>query len=114
MSKQEKTLMGKTKAQLVEIITRKDDEEIRLKNRVQNLERENDVANKTISHLKKSLEDANRNIEQHQAGMDELTSQKVVAEEAAKKFEKERNAAYGWNWALATAIVIVTTLWILL
>ena len=114
MSNKETGLMKKTKAQLVEIILRKDDEEIRLKNAYEAAKKDAEEKDKTIKRLTNSMNEANRNVEQHQSAMDELTSQKVAAEEAAKKFEKERNAAYGWNWALATTIVIVTTLWILL
>lgn len=114
MSKKETGLMNKTKAQLVEIILRKDDEEIRLKNVYEAAKKDAEEKDKSIKRLTDSLNEANRNVENYKSGMDELTSQKVDAEEAAKKFEKERNAAYGWNWALATAIVIVTALWIIL
>ena len=121
MSNKENGLMKKTKAQLVEIILRKDDEEIHLKNAYEDAKKvmfsfQKDVEEKdeTIKRLTDSLNKANRNVEQHQAGMDEVTSQKVAAEEAAKKFEKERNSARGWNWVLATAVVIIAALWILL
>lgn len=110
MSNKETGLMKKTKKELVEIIIRKDDEEIRLKKEIESLR--NDVACKedTCKKLRKSLEDANRNTEQHQSGMDEITSQKVAAEEAAKKFEKERNVARGWNWFFATLVIIIAAL----
>lgn len=114
MSNKETGLMKKTKAQLVEIILRKDDEEIRLKNFYEAAKKDAEEKDRNIKHLTDSLNEANRNVEHYKSGMDELTSQKAEAYEVAKKFEKERNAAYGWNWALATTIVIVTTLWILL
>lgn len=114
MSNKENGLMKKTKAQLVEIILRKDDEEIRLKETIKNNEEVMAKQDDAITKMKKSLEDANLNTEQHQSVMDELTSDKVAAEEAAKKFEKERNTAYVWNWALATSVIIITALWILL
>lgn len=114
MSNKETGLMKKTKAQLVEIILRKDDEEIRLKETIKDNELVMTRQNDAITKMKKSLEDANRNTEQHQSVMDEVTSQKVAAEEAAKKFEKERNSARGWNWVLATTIAIIAALWTLL
>jgi len=114
MSNKETGLMKKTKAQLVEIILRKDDEEIRLKNAYEAAKKDAEEKDKTIKRLTDSLNKANANVQQHQAGMDELTSQKVAAEEAAKKFEKERNAARAWNWVLAIAVIIASILWILL
>ena len=114
MSNKETGLMKKTKAQLVEIILRKDDEEIRLKNAYEAAKKDAEEKDETIKRLNDSLNKANHNVEQHQSGMDEITSQKVAAEEAAKKFEKERNVARSWNWVLATAVVIIAALWILL
>lgn len=107
MSNKEKGLMSKTKAQLVDIIIRKDDEETRLKETMA-------FQDQAISKLKKSLEASNRNVEQHQSGMDELTSQKVAAEEAANNFKRQRNAARAWNWILAIAVITVSILWIIL
>lgn len=114
MSNNEKGLMSKTKKELVEIILRKDDEEIRLKETIKQNEESIAKQDDAISKMRKSLETANVNVQQHQKGMDEVTSQKVAAEEAAKKFEKERNSARNWNWVLATAVVIIAALWILL
>lgn len=114
MSNNETGLMKKTKKELVDIILRKDDEEIRLKNSYEAAKKDAEEKDSTIKRLTDSLNKANRNVEQHQSGMDELTSQKVAVEEAAKKFEKERNAARGWNWILAIAVVIISALWILL
>lgn len=114
MSNKETGLMKKTKAQLVEIILRKDDEETRLKNQIEDNKRVIAMQDEANTKMRKSLETANRNVEQYQSGIDEVISQKVAAEEAAKKFEEERNAARGWNWVLATAIVIIAALWILL
>lgn len=113
MSNKEKGLMAKTKKELVEIILRKDDEEIRLRETIKNNEESIAKQDDAISKMRKSLEDANRNTEQHQSSIDELTSDKVVAEQAAKKFEKERNTARGWNWVLAIAVIIIAALWII-
>lgn len=107
-------LMKKTKAQLVEIILRKDDEELCLKKQIKENEKVIDMKDKAITEMKKSLEIANLNVEQHQEGMDELTSQKVAAEETAKKFEEERNNARGWNYILSALVVIMVTLLITL
>lgn len=114
MSNNETGLMKKTKKELIDIILRKDDEEKRLKNAYEAAKKDAEGKDEIIKRLTDSLNKANRNVEQHQSGMDELTSQKVAAEEAAKKFEKERNVARGWNWVLATAVVIIAALWILL
>lgn len=114
MSNNETGLMKKTKKELVDIILRKDDEEKRLKEQIEENKRVMAMQDEAITKMRKSLETANHNVEQHQKGMDEITSQKVAAEEAAKKFEKERNAARGWSWVLATAVVIISALWILL
>lgn len=114
MSNNETALLRKTKAQLVEIILRKDDEEIRLKNSYEAAKEDAKKSEENVKRLTDSLNKANHNVEQHQSVMDELTSQKVAAEEAAKKFEKERNTARAWNWVLATAVVIIAALWILL
>lgn len=114
MSNNESGLMKKTKKELVDIILRKDDEEKRLRETIKSNEEVIAKQDEAITKMKNSLETANRNVLQHQAGMDELTSQKVAAEEAAKKFKKESNASRGWNWVLATAIVIIAALWILL
>lgn len=114
MSNKETGLMKKTKAQLVEIILRKDDEEIRLKNSYEAAKKDAEEKDRNIKHLTDSLDKANHNVEQHQAGMDEVISQKAAAYDAAKKFEKERNTARAWNWVLGTAVVIIVALWILL
>ena len=113
MSNKEKGLMSKTKKELVEIILRKDDEEIRLKN-LYEAAKEAAIRNEeTSKRLMDSLNKANANVQQHQAGMDELTSQKVAAEEATKKFKKERNTARSWNWILSIAVVIIAALWVI-
>ena len=114
MSNNETGLLRKTKAQLVEIILRKDDEEVRLKKQIEENKKVMAMQDEAITKMRKSLETANRNVEQHQSGIDEVTSQKVAAEEAAKKFKKERNTARAWNWVLAIAVIIVSILWILL
>lgn len=107
-------LMKKTKAQLVEIILRKDDEEARLRKSLESANKDIEGSSNRIKLLTMDLNKANANVQQHQAGMDELTSQKVAAEEVAEKFRKERNAARGWNWVLAIAVITVSLLWILL
>lgn len=114
MSNNETGLMKKTKKELVDIILRKDDEEKRLRETIKSNEEVMAKQDEAITKMKNSLETANRNVLQHQAGMDELTSQKVDAEEAAKKFKKERNAARAWNWVLAIAVITISILWILL
>lgn len=114
MSNKETGLMRKTKKELVDIILRKDDEEIRLKNQIEENKKVMAMQDEAITKTRKSLETANRNVEQHQKGMDEITSQKFAADEAARKFKKERNSARGWNWVLGIAIVIIAALWILL
>lgn len=114
MSNKETGLMNKTKAQLVEIILRKNDAETSLKHAYEAAKKDAEEKDETIKRLTDSLNKANCNVEQHQSGMDEVTSQKVAAEEAARKFEKERNAARGWNWILAIITVIITALLILL
>lgn len=113
MSNKENGLMKKTKAQLVEIILRKDDEEIRLKNAYEAAKKDAEEKDETIKRLTDSLNKANRNVEQHQAGMDEVTSQKVDAEEAAKKFENERDSARNWNYVLGIAVIIIAACWII-
>lgn len=114
MSNNENGLMKKTKKELVEIILRKDDEEKRLRETIKQNEESIAKQDDVISKMRKSLETANANVQQHQAGMDELTSQKVAAEENAKKFKKERNTARSWNYVLAATVIIITVLWILL
>ena len=114
MSNKETGLMKQTKAQLVDIIMRKDDEEARLKKDIESLKNDVLVKEDTCKKLRNSLEKANHETEQHQAAMDDLTTEKVEFANAAKTFEKERNNARTWNWVLATVIVIISALWILL
>lgn len=113
MSNKEKGLMAKTKKELVEIILRKDDEEIRLRNSYEAAKEDAKKSEDDVKHLTDSLNKANANVQQHQLCIDELTSDKVAAEEAAKKFEKERNTARSWNRVLAIAVVIIAALWII-
>lgn len=68
----------------------------------------------TNERLSKDLVESNRQNEQYEHIIDDLTSDKVAAEEAAKTFRKERNNARTFGWVLATAIVIMAALWILL
>jgi chromosome segregation ATPase len=63
--------------------------------------------------IRKSLEEANKNVVQHQASIDELTSQKVEAEEAAKCFKDERDSARNWNYVLGIAVIIIAACWII-
>lgn len=113
MANKEKGLMTKTKKELVEIILRKDDEEIRLRNSYEVAKENAKKSEDDVKHLTDSLNKANANVQQHRIAMDELTSDKVAAEEAAKKFKKERNTARNWNWVLAIAVVIIAALCII-
>ena len=114
MSNKENSLIQKKKAQLVEIILRKDDEEIRLKKACEAAKKEVEEKNNTIKNLTDCLNDANAKVLEHQSVMDELVSQKVDAELIAKKFKKECNIARGLNCVLATAILIIIVLCIFL
>lgn len=114
MSNKETGLMKKTKKELVDIIIRKDDEEIRLKEQIEENKNVMAMQDDAITKIRKSLENANRNVEQHQKGMDEITSQLTAAAEAARKFREKRDSARSWNWVLGIAVVIITALWILL
>lgn len=113
MSTNETGLMKKTKAQLVEIILRKDDEEIRLKNAYEAAKEEVKKSEENAKRLTNDLNKANANVQQHQSGMDELTSQKVAAEDAARKFEQERNTHRNWNYVLGIAIILIVAAWII-
>lgn len=114
MSNKENGLMKKTKKELVDIILRKDDEEIRLKNSYEAAKQDAKKSEENVKRLTDSLNKANINVQQHQSAMDELTVDKFAAEEATAKLEKERNSARSWNWVLAAAVVIIAALWILL
>lgn len=63
--------------------------------------------------VRKSLEKANKNVVQHQAAIDELTSQKVEAENAAKCFKNERDSARNWNYVLGIAVIVIIACWII-
>lgn len=63
--------------------------------------------------VRKSLEKANKNVVQHQAAIDELTSQKVEAENAAKCFKNERDSVRNWNYVLGIAVIIFAACWII-
>lgn len=63
--------------------------------------------------IQKSLEEANKNVVQHQSSIDELTSQKVEAENAAKCFKNERDSARNWNYVLGIVVVIIAACWII-
>lgn len=64
-------------------------------------------------NIRKSLEEANKNVVQHQAAIDELTFQKAEAEEAAKCFKNERDSARNWNYVLGIAVIIFVACWII-
>lgn len=110
MSNTETGLMKKTKKELIEIILRKDDEEIRLKEQIEENKKVMALQDEAATKMIKSLETANHNLQQHQSGMDELTSQKVAAEETVKKVKRELNSARIWNCVLAIAVVIAAIL----
>lgn len=57
--------------------------------------------------VRKSLEEANKNVVQHQAAIDELTSQKVEAENAAKCFKNERDSARNGNYVLGIVVIVI-------
>lgn len=114
MSNTTKGLMTKKKAELIDIILRKDDEEARLRKANEAAKKDAEEKDKTIKRLNDSLTEANRNVEQHQAGMDEITSQKVALKESLEYFKKQYNTARNWNLVLGTSIVIIAALWILL
>ena len=57
--------------------------------------------------VRKSLEEANKNVVQHQAAIDELTSQKAEAENAAKCFKNERDSARNRNYVLGIAVIVI-------
>ena len=120
-------LMKKTKKELVEIIIRNDDvrEELNnqidvYKDRAEKMQEEYNLAKQQskdaidkVLKLQKSLEEANKNVVQHQAAIDELTSQKVEAENAAKCFKNERDSARNWNYVLGIAAIIFAACWII-
>ena len=113
MSNNETGLMKKTKKELVEIILRKDDEENRLRGINKDLEEKLKISEEQRKSLTKSVETANHNTEQHQNVIDDLTSEKVAAEESVKYFKKQCNNARSWNWILSIAVVIIAALWVI-
>lgn len=113
MSNNETGLMKKTKKELVDIILRKDDEEKRLRETIKQNEESIAYRDDVISKTRKSLEEANKNVVQHQAAIDELTSQKAEAENAAKCFKNERDSARNWNYVLGIAVIIIAACWII-
>ena len=108
MSNNETGLMKKTKKELVEIILRKDDEEIRLKSSYEAAKEDAKKSEESVKLLTDNLNKANANVQQHQRGMDELTSQKVEAENAAKHLRNQRNTARTIAWILVVATVVLT------
>lgn len=61
---------------------------------------------KTINRLSSNLEEANRQLEQYKDTIDDLTSDKVSAMEAAKSFNKEAKVAKNWSYVFAIIAVI--------
>lgn len=121
MSNKETGLMRKTKKELVDIILRKDDVESNLKERLENtankyaeLASKNDALNKSyatlsdeIGKLKKYLNEANRNVEQHQSGIDEVTTQKAEVEAVANSLKKNIKKMKALNWVLFICAIIL-------
>lgn len=124
MSNTNAGLMSKTKKELVEIINKQDV-------KIANLEKDLNVCkdfNKTLQTsvdnerakfrndyecINKHLEEANKNVVRHQAAIDELTSQKIEAEEAAKCFKNERDSARNWDYVLGIAVIVIAACWII-
>lgn len=120
MSKNETGLMKKTKKELVEIIIRNDDvredlnQQINVyKNKYAEKVSECEKLDVENEKLFSSLNEANKNVVQHQASIDELTSQKAEAEEVAKCFKNERDCARNWNYVLGIAVIVITACWII-
>lgn len=120
MSNKVDGLMKKTKKELVEIIIYNDDVREELNQHVDVYE--NKYAEKVSEcekldveneKLRSSLEEANKNVVQHQASIDELTSQKAEAEEIAKCFKNERDSARNWNYVLGIAVIVIAACWII-
>lgn len=88
-----KSLMAKTKAELVNIIVSQD-------NTVEDLRKDYDS-------MSKSFDVANRNLEEHQATIDELTSEKVELQMEVSKLDKQRKDGISLNW-LVTALFAST------
>lgn len=124
MSNTNAGLMSKTKKELVEIINNQDVKLANLENDFKVCKDSNKELQDTINTerakfrhdydlINKSLEESNKNVVQHQGSIDELTSQKVEAENAAKCFKNERDSARNWNYVLGIAVVIIAACWII-
>lgn len=117
-------LMKKTKKELIEIINNqdvalaylKDDFKVS-KDANKELQDIIDTERAKFRHdydaINKSLEEANKNVVQHKASIDELTSQKIEAENAAKCFKNERDSARNWNYVLGIAVIVIAACWII-
>ena len=96
-----------SKAELIDMLCMKE-------NLLAKKEEELKEAVSTNELLSKDLVESNRQNTQYEHAIDDVTSDKVAAEEAAKTFRKERNNARTLNWVLAIAIVVMAALWIIL
>lgn len=87
------TLMKKTKAELVDLILRKDDEEKRLNGIIEELKATIKTKDDAVSSMYKDLGISNKKVEEYQETIDDITSEKVEAQISANKFKKQRNTA---------------------
>lgn len=121
MSNNEIGLMKKTKKELVEIILDKDDVESNLRKRLdecmqnyENLNRKHtgivkdaEGMAKEIERLRKALNEANYDVEQHQSGIDEVTTQKTEVEAVANSLKKDIKKMKVLNWVLFICAIIL-------
>lgn len=121
MIKNEKSLMNKTKKELISIIDKQDDEitELKCKTKttdeehsrlMQKLNASEDKLRISEENLKKASEQinkANDNVYQHQRGMDKIASELTELTELNNKLNKKIKANNGLCWFLTIVIIVL-------
>ncbi len=101
------TLMKKTKAELVNLILRKDDEEKLLHGIIEELKATIKTKDYAVSSMYNDLDVANKKVEEYQETIDDITSEKVEAQINANKFKKQRNVAEVFVAILCVIISVI-------
>ena len=121
MIKNEKSLMNKTKKELISIIDKQDDEitELKCKDKAMDenysilMQKSNSLNDKlriSEENLKKAAETinkANDNVYQHQRGMDKIASEKAELTELNNKLNKKIKANNRLCWFLTIVIIVL-------